>query len=79
MMPGMVDLGNTAKNGQLSDPIVVQHGEGLKSLEVVDVEARDGCSIWLRYWDGSAGKVDLTALSGKSVFSVWEVRSLSSC
>ena len=36
------------------------------------VEPRDGYRIWIRYSDGVAGEVDLSALVGKGVFRAWE-------
>ena len=36
------------------------------------VEPRDGYRIWLRYSDGAAGEIDLSALAGQGVFAVWE-------
>ena len=38
---------------------------------VTEVEPREGCRIWLRYSDGSAGEVDLSDLLGKGVFRAW--------
>ena len=36
------------------------------------VESSDGYRIWIRYSDGVAGEVDLSALVGKGVFRAWE-------
>ena len=40
-------------------------------LEPIEVEARDGHRLWLRYSDGAAGEVDLSRLAGKGVFAAW--------
>ena len=41
---------------------------------VVDVEAREGFAIWVRFDDGTAGKVDLDDLAGRGVFKSWADR-----
>lgn len=41
---------------------------------VVDVEARQGFAIWVRFDDGTAGKVDLDDLAGRGVFKSWADR-----
>ena len=38
---------------------------------VTQVEPREGFRIWLRYSNGSAREVDLSDLTGKGVFRVW--------
>ena len=40
-------------------------------IEPVDVEAREGYRIWLRYSDGASGEVDLSDMAGRGVFGVW--------
>jgi len=37
-------------------------------IRALEVEAREGLSIWLRFSDGSAGEVDLSDLAGRGVF-----------
>lgn len=41
----------------------------------IQVEARAGHRIWLRYSDGVEGEVDLSAFAGKGVFRIWDDRS----
>ncbi len=41
----------------------------------IQVEARDGYRIWLRYADDIVGEVDLSSFAGKGVFSIWDDRS----
>ena len=41
----------------------------------IDVEPREGYSIWLRYKDGAAGEVDLSHLAGSGVFEAWNDRA----
>lgn len=43
-------------------------------IRALEVEARAGRKIWLRYSDGSAGEVDLSNLSGRGVFQAWDHR-----
>ena len=38
----------------------------------VEVEARPGYRIWLRYSDGTAGEVDLSDVAGQGVFKAWD-------
>ena len=40
-------------------------------MQAVEVEAREGYRVWLRYSDGAAGEVDLTHLAGRGVFQAW--------
>lgn len=46
----------------------------LNQLSVVEVEARMGYRIWLRYSDGASGEVDLSHLAGQGVFKAWHDR-----
>jgi hypothetical protein len=39
---------------------------------IVEVEARPGYRVWIRFTDGTAGEVDLSDLVGKGVFASWE-------
>lgn len=39
---------------------------------IVEVEARRGYRVWVRFEDGVEGEVDLSALVGKGVFRQWE-------
>ena len=41
-------------------------------IRPIAVEPRDGYRIWLRYSDGAAGEIDLSALAGQGVFADWE-------
>ena len=41
----------------------------------VEVEAREGYRIWVRYDDGASGEVDLSHLTGKGVFAAWNDRA----
>ncbi len=41
----------------------------------VEVEAREGYRIWVRYDDGASGEVDLSHLASKGVFAAWEDRA----
>ena len=40
-------------------------------IRPIEVEARDGFRIWLRYSDGASGEVDLSHLAGRGVFAAW--------
>lgn len=44
-------------------------------IEAVQVEPRAGYRIWLRYSDGTSGKVDLSDMAGRGVFKVWADRA----
>ena len=37
-------------------------------IRALEVEAREGLRIWLRFSDGSVGEVDLSDLAGRGVF-----------
>ena len=41
-------------------------------INLLEVKARPGYRLWLRYSDGVEGEVDLGNLVGRSVFEVWE-------
>ncbi len=41
-------------------------------IQALEVKAREGLRIWLRFSDGSAGEVDLSDLAGRGVFRAWE-------
>lgn len=41
-------------------------------IRPVQVEAREGYRLWLRYSDGVAGEVDLSHLVGRGIFAEWE-------
>ncbi len=41
----------------------------------VEVEARDGYRIWVRYDDGACGEVDMSHLVGRGVFKAWDDRA----
>ncbi len=40
--------------------------------EPVEVEARDGFRIWVRFDDGVSGEIDLSHLVGKGGFKAWD-------
>ena len=40
-------------------------------IRPIEVEAREGYRIWLRYSDGTAGEVDLSDIAGRGVFEAW--------
>ena len=40
-------------------------------IRPIEVEAREGFRIWLRYSDGASGEVDLSHLAGRGVFAAW--------
>ena len=41
-------------------------------IRALEVKARAGRSIWLKFSDGSAGEVDLSDLAGQGVFRAWD-------
>ena len=41
-------------------------------VEPIEVKAKDGYRIWLRYSDGVSGEVDLSHLAGMGVFKAWD-------
>ena len=41
-------------------------------FEPLEVKALSDYRIWIRYADGEEGEVDLSHLSGKGVFELWE-------
>ncbi len=41
-------------------------------IRPVEVEARDGYRLWLRYSDGVSGEVDLSHLVGRGMFEAWQ-------
>lgn len=44
-------------------------------IRPIAVEPRDGYRLWLRYSDGAAGEIDLSALAGQGVFAAWADRA----
>ena len=42
--------------------------------ELVEVKARSGLRIWVRFDDGISGEVDLSHLAGMGVFKAWDDR-----
>ena len=44
-------------------------------IRALEVEARQGRKVWLRYSDGSAGEVDLSYLAGDGMFEAWNDRA----
>ena len=42
-------------------------------IRPIEVEARGGYRIWLRYSDGATGEVDLSDIAGRGVFEAWNV------
>ena len=49
--------------------------DGAMMLQPVEVEAREGHRIWLRYADGAAGEVGLSDIAGQGVFAFWNDRA----
>jgi hypothetical protein len=47
-------------------------GDGKRLPELVEVEARDGLGIWVRFDDDVSGEVDLSHLAGMGVFKAWD-------
>ena len=43
-----------------------------EQLRPLQVEARDGYRIWVRFDDGVEGEVDLSSRAGRGVFRVWD-------
>ena len=43
--------------------------------EPVEVEARNGLRIWVRFDDGVSGEIDLSHLAGEGVFKAWDDRA----
>ena len=41
-------------------------------IRALEVKAREGLRIWLRFSDRSAGEVDLSDLAGRGVFRAWD-------
>lgn len=54
------------------DDELVKTGERLP--ELVEVEARDGFKVWVRFDDGISSEIDLSHLVGKGVFKAWDDR-----
>ena len=40
-------------------------------IRPIEIEAREGYRIWLRYSDGTTGEVDLSNIAGRGVFEKW--------
>lgn len=43
----------------------------MSAPKILEAKALDGCKIWLKFADGTAGEVDLSHLTGKGVFAFW--------
>ena len=43
-----------------------------EQLQPIEVEARGGYRLWLRFDDGVEGEVDLSSIAGRGVFKVWD-------
>ena len=43
-----------------------------EQLQPVEVEARDGYTLWVRFNDGVEGEIDLSLRDGPGVFKVWD-------
>ena len=43
-----------------------------EQLRPLQVEARDGFRLWVRFDDGVEGEVDLSSRAGRGVFKVWD-------
>ena len=44
-------------------------------IRPIEVVAREGFRLWLRYDDGACGEVDLSHLAGQGVFAAWSDRA----
>lgn len=38
----------------------------------IEVEAREGFRVWIRFNDGTDGEVDLADLAGRGIFEAWD-------
>jgi hypothetical protein len=43
----------------------------MSAPKILEAKPLDGCKIWLKFADGTAGEVDLSHLTGKGVFAFW--------
>ena len=43
-----------------------------EQLRPLQVEARDGYRLWVRFDDGVEGEIDLSSRAGRGVFKVWD-------
>lgn len=43
-----------------------------EQLRPLQVEARDGYRLWVRFDDGVEGEVDLSSRAGRGVFKAWD-------
>ena len=43
-----------------------------EQLRPVEVEARHGYTLWVRFDDGVEGEIDLSPHAGQGVFNVWD-------
>ena len=43
-----------------------------EQLRPVEVEARDGYTLWVRFNDGVEGEINLSSHAGRGVFKVWD-------
>ena len=46
----------------------------MDEVQPIEVEARDGFSIWIAYSDGASGELDLSALAARRPFQPWQDR-----
>ncbi len=44
-------------------------------IRPTEVEPQEGHRLWIRYWDGAAGEIDLSHLAGRGVFRAWNNRA----
>ncbi len=49
-------------------------GDGERLPKLIEVEARDGFRIWVRFDDEISGEVDLSHLEGFGIFKAWDDR-----
>lgn len=51
-----------------------REGQGVdrEQLQPVEVQARNGYTLWVRFNDGVEGEIDLAPRAGRGVFKVWD-------
>ena len=54
--------------------ILVSEQEQLEPTDPIRVEPRDGLSIWIEFYDGSSGRLDLSHMADGTAFVGWRDR-----